>query len=150
MAKNYVKCNICKKEMLEGSFNKHLEKHFDPCSRLCNMWYKYFFIVHRGMAVCIFCDNEINPDFKASRYEYEQHLEKEHNIKKPTSDNPVDVKEILREHYIKRLRDFMDYDEEDLTGGMVSCIKMLKEGNDFTDDNNFEFLKESLDEWCYA
>ena len=76
----YVKCKICSKEIFEGNFNKHLEKHFNPSSRLCNKWYKKYFHLDSNVLVCSICDEEIHPELKTSKLEYEQHLEK-HNIR---------------------------------------------------------------------
>lgn len=83
IVKAYVKCSICYHEISVSGFNKHLERHYDPRSRLCKFWYKEYFTRDRGVTVCALCDEEIHPEMRLSRMEYEHHLDKEHNIQKP-------------------------------------------------------------------
>ena len=85
LIKAYDKCRLCQREISISGFNKHLERHFNPTSRLCNFWYKSYFKKDRGVLVCTLCDEEIHPDFKMSKMEHEEHLAKRHNITKPTN-----------------------------------------------------------------
>lgn len=78
--KTYVNCRICSRKLAESSFKKHLEKHYDPKSRLCKFWYKQYFKNDNGVTVCAICDEEIHPEMKTSRFEYETHLKQNHNI----------------------------------------------------------------------
>lgn len=74
--KTIVTCKVCKKELLNTSFNKHLKTHGDPLSRNCNKWYKKYFHSEEKICVCNICDEEIHVDYPS---QYEEHLNK-HNI----------------------------------------------------------------------
>lgn len=60
--------------LLKVVLKKHLEKHYDPKSRLCKFGYKQYFKNDNGVTVCAICDEEIHPEMKNSRFEYETHL----------------------------------------------------------------------------
>lgn len=70
--KTYVTCVVCKKELLETSFNKHLRTHDNPLSRNCKKWYKNNFHNDNGVCVCNHCDEEIHGEYS---FHYEEHLQ---------------------------------------------------------------------------
>ena len=43
LVKSFVKCGICKRDLSVAGFDRHLERHYEPTSRLCNFWYKEYF-----------------------------------------------------------------------------------------------------------
>ena len=77
--KEYIKCGICGKEMLKGSFNKHLSTHYNPLSRNCNKWYKKYFKSDQKTCVCTIDDEEFYPSIEDGYdggYQYASHLKK--------------------------------------------------------------------------
>lgn len=84
--KTFWQCSTCGKEINitngERNFNKHLSTHNNPLARNFNQWYGEYFRRDHGICVCRLCEKDFFHEKLDpwSNLQYQDHLEKEHNI----------------------------------------------------------------------